>query len=198
MNKKEYLEELKFRLQGVSKEEMEDALHYCEEYLDEAGDENIDQAIEELGSPAKFAAQVKAESAIRTVQCNENTCHTRSSVHSFWTIFLGICALPIALPFALLAVILVFTMGLVGVVLLIAFSIVVIALTFCALPLIFSGLFLPLGANTLIRMGSGFFLIAFGILTLIVIYHIIRTFLPWCTNGITRLYHKAKGGSAHA
>ena len=105
---------------------MEDAVSYCEEYFEEAGDGNDQQVIDDLGTPAQFAAQLKAERSIRQEQQHRN--HRRgnnpnSSLKNAGMIILGICALPIALPllFAAIAVmfalvITVFALGVAGIV----------------------------------------------------------------------------------
>ena len=101
MKKAEYIAELKRRLANFSPSEVEDAVSYCEEYFEEAGDGNDQQVIDDLGTPAQFAAQLKAERSIRQEQQHRN--HRRgnnpnSSLKNAGMIILGICALPIALP----------------------------------------------------------------------------------------------------
>ena len=126
MKKAEYIAELKRRLANFSPSEVEDAVSYCEEYFEEAGDGNDQQVIDDLGTPAQFAAQLKAERSIRQEQQHRN--HRRgnnpnSSLKNAGMIILGICALPIALPllFAAIAVmfalvITVFALGVAGIV----------------------------------------------------------------------------------
>ena len=65
MSKQQYLEELRVRLKGLSQDEIEDALSYREEYFDDAGEGNEQQVIADLGSPYKFAAQIRADAEIR-------------------------------------------------------------------------------------------------------------------------------------
>lgn len=72
MKKAEYIAELKRRLANFSPSEVEDAVSYCEEYFEEAGDGNDQQVIDDLGTPAQFAAQLKAERSIRQEQQHRN------------------------------------------------------------------------------------------------------------------------------
>ena len=65
MSKQEYIHQLKAKLKGLDEKEIEDAITYCEEYFDDAGEGNEEQVIKDLGTPGKFAAQLKAESIIR-------------------------------------------------------------------------------------------------------------------------------------
>ena len=51
MNKQEYLSELEAYLASLSEEERNDALRFYEEYFEDAGPENEQQVISELGKP---------------------------------------------------------------------------------------------------------------------------------------------------
>lgn len=55
------MEELKKLLSGISDEERDEALKYYEDYFEEAGSGNEEQVIQELGSPQKVAAMIKAD-----------------------------------------------------------------------------------------------------------------------------------------
>lgn len=58
MNRKQFMEELRKLLADISEEEREEALQYYEDYFDDAGEENEQQVIEELGNPKKLAATI--------------------------------------------------------------------------------------------------------------------------------------------
>lgn len=59
MSRKEFLEELENMLNNIQDSEREEALQYYNDYFDEAGPENEEQVISELGTPAKVAAIIK-------------------------------------------------------------------------------------------------------------------------------------------
>lgn len=59
MNKEQYIKELDSLLRNIPAAEREEALSYYAEYFDDAGVENEQQVIEELGQPAKVAANIK-------------------------------------------------------------------------------------------------------------------------------------------
>lgn len=59
MNRAEYMKELAFLVQDVPDEEREEALQYYEDYFDDAGPENEEQVIAELGRPEKLAAIIR-------------------------------------------------------------------------------------------------------------------------------------------
>lgn len=59
MNKEQYMKELDSLLRNIPESERKEALSYYEEYFDDAGVENEQQVIEELGQPSKVAANIK-------------------------------------------------------------------------------------------------------------------------------------------
>ncbi|WP_296880123.1 DUF1700 domain-containing protein [Thomasclavelia sp.] len=60
MNRKEFMDRLAYLLQDIEDVECQAALEYYEAYFDEAGYENEEQIIKELGSPERVAAIIKA------------------------------------------------------------------------------------------------------------------------------------------
>lgn len=60
MTKQEFLQRLNRLLADVTAEEREEALRYYEEYFDEAGPDQEQAVLAELGSPEKVAAIIKA------------------------------------------------------------------------------------------------------------------------------------------
>lgn len=61
MNRIEFMTELAALLQDVPEEERRDAMKYYNDYFDDAGEENEPRVIDELESPAKVAATIKAD-----------------------------------------------------------------------------------------------------------------------------------------
>lgn len=60
MSYEEFMRELDSLLVGVPAEEREEALQYYSDYFADAGKENEEQVLKELGGPAKVAALIKA------------------------------------------------------------------------------------------------------------------------------------------
>ena len=60
MDRKRFLEKLAYLLQDIEDVERDEALQYYEDYFDEAGVENETQVINDLGSPERVAAIIKA------------------------------------------------------------------------------------------------------------------------------------------
>ena len=61
MNRIEFMTELASLLQDVPVAERKEAMQYYNDYFDDAGEENEQQVIEELGEPATVAANIKAD-----------------------------------------------------------------------------------------------------------------------------------------
>ncbi len=59
MNRAEYMKELAYLLQGLPDEEREEALQYYENYFDDAGEDQEEAVIAELGRPEKIAAIIR-------------------------------------------------------------------------------------------------------------------------------------------
>lgn len=65
MNRIEFMTELAALLQDVPVVERQEAMKYYNDYFDDAGEENEHQVIEELESPAKVAATIKADLGVQ-------------------------------------------------------------------------------------------------------------------------------------
>lgn len=61
MNRKEFLAQLERLLFDIPAQEREEALDYYNSYFDDAGEEKESSVIQELGSPGKVAAIIKAD-----------------------------------------------------------------------------------------------------------------------------------------
>ncbi len=61
MNRTEFMTELAALLQDIPVEERREAMQYYNDYFDDAGPENEQQVIDELESPKKVAANIKAD-----------------------------------------------------------------------------------------------------------------------------------------
>lgn len=59
MDRKTFMRELEFLLQDISENERKEALSFYEDYFDEAGEENEQRIIEELGEPSRIAAIIR-------------------------------------------------------------------------------------------------------------------------------------------
>lgn len=60
MNREQFIAQLARLLQDLPPAERQEAIRYYQEYFDDAGEENEDVVIQELGSPGKVVASIKA------------------------------------------------------------------------------------------------------------------------------------------
>ncbi|HVI40319.1 MAG TPA: DUF1700 domain-containing protein, partial [Anaerovoracaceae bacterium] len=89
MNRSEFFKKLEQGLTRVSKEERETALDYYNEYFDDAGAENEQRVIEELGSPAQIAARIKADSAVKKLE-GDTKPSMKKGISAVWFVILAI------------------------------------------------------------------------------------------------------------
>lgn len=61
MNREEFMRQLDLLLKDISDEEKQEALEFYNNYFEDAGEENEARIIQELGSPGKVAAIIKAD-----------------------------------------------------------------------------------------------------------------------------------------
>ena len=79
MNKDIFLRDLERFLSDIPQEEREQALKYYEDYFEDAGPENEQQVIQELGSPVELAKQIKASNQENIEYGQGNDFHRASS-----------------------------------------------------------------------------------------------------------------------
>lgn len=100
MNRSEFFKKLEQGLLKISEEERAAALAYYNEYFDDAGAENEQRVIEELGSPAQIAAGIKADLAVKKLEGDAKPT-MKKGISAVWLVILAIFAAPIALPLAI-------------------------------------------------------------------------------------------------
>lgn len=108
MTRTDYLAQLHKYLKKLPKEDYDDAMEYFTEYFDEAGVENEEQVIAELGDPKEAAHELLTNLLGKKVHHAERQMsHSR---HILWIAILAMLASPIAFPIALLIFALVITL----------------------------------------------------------------------------------------
>lgn len=101
MNRQEFMYRLAAELSKMPQDEMQAAMEYYDEYFDEAGPEREQEAIRELGSPERIAAQIKADYAMRQLEEPGMGRSPRKGLRAFLWVILGVFAAPVALPVAI-------------------------------------------------------------------------------------------------
>jgi uncharacterized membrane protein len=186
MNRHEYMARLEAELAGIPGGERADALAYYDEYFDEAGPQNEEKAIEELGSPECAAEQIKADFAAKGAgHSGESAAEKKTS--AIWWVILGIFALPVALPVAILLCVLLLVSLTVAAALIITFFAVAAAGFVYGTAAIVAGVSavfinLPTG---LFYTGVGAFSIGLALLVCLLIRALVRAL----TNGVRRFFN---------
>lgn len=97
MNKEKFFAELRKRLRHLQPREIDEALEYYTEYLEDAGPENEAAVLAKWGSPASLASQILAECATRRMDEKPTV---KRGISTVWIVILAIFASPMAVPVA--------------------------------------------------------------------------------------------------
>lgn len=177
MTKNEYMNTLANKLHRLPKEDYHKAIAYFEEYFAEAGEENEQQAIKDLGDPKYAANELIMNLALKNAKQPPKT--LKHGFASVWIGVLAVCAAPVALPLA--GGLLVTALGLIGAVLLVILGLFLAAVLVAASGIIaaFSGgiLLFSAFADGLSNIGLGFIALGAGILLTYSAFIFCRWFL---------------------
>ena len=116
MNKYEFMAQLKKHLRKLPFDEVKEAVDYYEQYFDDAGEENEQAVLSELGSPSAVASQIVASFAAKDTGKS-----VQKGFSTAWMTILAVFATPAAHPVALAVAVL--ALALVVVMLIIVYSI---------------------------------------------------------------------------
>ena len=103
MTRTEYMQQLHRRLCRLPQEEYQSAMQYYNEYFNDAGEENEQRVIAELGNPQQVAAQILSDYAMKGVA--KAPASAKKGLSALWVVILSIFALPIGLPLAFAGVV---------------------------------------------------------------------------------------------
>lgn len=190
MTRVEYINSLANKLRRLPKEDYDTAMQYFQEYFEEAGPENEQQAIEDLGSPDIAADQIVMNMAIKNAEApKENVKHGFSAV---WVGILAVFAAPIALPLA-------FAFGVLVIALVITVGSLVIAFAVTALAFIVTSVLGCIGGVILLfiapfdgiaTIGTGLICMGLSIFAAIGVVKFCRWFLNFIAKTIGNLIRK--------
>lgn len=163
MNRDDFLSKLRKQLAHLPQEEIDSAVSYYAEYLDDAGAENDAAAIEKLGNPRQIASQIVAEYAVRDMQTAPSA---KKGLATVWAVLLAVFASPIAVPVALALALVAFALVLVVFALLFSLAAVAVSFTVSGLACVLVGICV-IAQNptiTLFYVGCGLFLLGAGVM----------------------------------
>lgn len=113
MTKVEYLAKLDKYLRKLPKDDYQEAMDYFSEYFEEAGPENEEKVIDELGTPKEAARDIINRLLDEKIIDDEKTPKNRVTI--IWIAILAVLATPVALPLALLLLAIIITILAIGV-----------------------------------------------------------------------------------
>lgn len=102
MTKVEYLAKLDRYLRKLPKDDYQEAMDYFREYFDEAGPENEEAVIAELGTPKEAASDIISRLLDEKIIDADATETPKKWGTMVWIASLAVLATPVALPLALL------------------------------------------------------------------------------------------------
>lgn len=160
MNRRDFFAILTKELRYIEPSELQDVLQYYHEYFDEAGVDNEQKVINELGSPYEIAAAIKGTAP------QKHKSEQKSNEKKTWSIVLLACSAPITIPIAIVLAATVFVLFVSYVIVLLSFFISAIACGISGIGVLITSLFLiPLSPPTaLLLLGASLAAIGFAIL----------------------------------
>ncbi|MFE3575574.1 DUF1700 domain-containing protein [Lysinibacillus sp. NPDC059133] len=192
MNRASYLKKLRGKLQRLPAHEIDAALAYYEEYFDEAGEENEQRVIQQLGSPSHVASQIMADYALKDLESTSNSTSTKKNMSAIWLIILAIITAPLSLPLLVVAIALIFSFGAVIFSVIIAITATMLGIFFGGIVALISGFFILTQhwQTALLFMGVGFIVTGLGILLFPIVARLIKTIVVVCVEALGKLFHK--------
>ena len=197
MNRNEYMAALRRALSVLPEEERASALRYYEEYFDDAGPENEQEVISDLGAPEKVAEQILADYRELTAVPRQNAGGTaeknkrgRRGVPSWLLVVLVLLAIPVGVP--LLGGLAIGAAGTVFGILVAAAAVVFAFVVVIPLGLLIAGIALcgfsfalwGTPASAVVTLGCGLALFALGVLATLLMIKLCTFFVPPLVRGL--------------
>ncbi|MDD2958095.1 MAG: DUF1700 domain-containing protein [Lachnospiraceae bacterium] len=192
MSKSEYMECLGKRLRHLPREDYEKAMEYFQEYFQDAGTENEQQAIDDLGDPETAAQQIIRNMAVKNAE--EGNRSVKRSISAVWIGILAVFAAPFAIPvvLGLGAAALGLALAAAGVMLAAVLTVAAVVLA-AVLGLVGGVLMLfTTPANGIATLGISLILAGLGVLAVLGCGAVCR----WIINGMIRLFGRFAGRGA--
>lgn len=163
MNREEFLSKLRKYLKRLPPEEIDSALSYYAEYLDDVGPENEASEIAKLGNPYKIASQITADYAVRDMQTAPSA---KKGLATVWVVLLAVFASPIAVPIALALACVAFALVITVFAVLFSLAAAALSIAVAGLACIVAGVcvIVQSPATCLFYLGMGLFLLGAGVL----------------------------------
>lgn len=108
MDKMAFMQELEYRLRHLTDEDKYDALEYYSEYIDDLNLMPGEDVCSRIGTPKEVAQIIIDQTTERRIDEQQEKNTTKGSAKILWLSILGIFASPIALPVAIVLIVLIF------------------------------------------------------------------------------------------
>ncbi|MFJ5764155.1 DUF1700 domain-containing protein [Lysinibacillus sp. NPDC093210] len=198
MDKVSYLKKLRGKLRRLPAHELNAALVYYEEYFDEAGVENEQQVISQLGSPSVVASQIMADFALKDLDATPAS--TKKNMTAIWLIILAILSAPLSLPLLAVAVALIISVGAVIFSVVVAIVATVLSIFLGGVMALIAGFFVLTEhwPTAFLFMGIGLIVTGLGVLLFPAVARLIKKIGLVCVEVLASLFRKItkkrKGG----
>ena len=200
MNRNEYMAALRRALSVLPEEERASALRYYEEYFDDAGPENEQRVIADLGAPETVAEQILADYRELTAVPQQDAGgtaakpnHRRRGVPPWLLVVLVLLAIPVGVP--LIGGLAIGAAGTVAGLLIAAVAVVLAFVVVLPLTLLVAGVALcgfsialwGAPASAVTTLGCGLALFALGVLVTLLIIKLCTLFVPPLVRGFVAI-----------
>lgn len=185
MNKEEYLAQLRHYLKRLPQKEYENAMEHFTEYFDEAGAENEEKVIAELGSPKEAASELLGN---LLEQKTEIPSHRRSVGIVMLIAVIALLVSPIGFPYLCLGLLNIFAaIVIIAFVVLLTLASDVTLLSICFELLVNGIRRIPYSiSGACVMVGTGIFGIGFSILSNLLVF----VFCKWLIHILLRTIKK--------
>ncbi len=175
MTREEYLTRLQYNIASLPPLEVQNIMQYYREYFDDAGEENLYNVMQELGTPEQLAQKIRAGYSVPYPQ------PAKSGTNTALIAVIAVLTSPIWLVAGIVAASLIFALFVIVFSVIFSVGIVGIALTGAGLFVFIMGfptLFIHVPTGIML-IGAGLILVAVGLLILML--------LIWLFAGVIRL-----------
>lgn len=169
MNRIQFKDEIKTRLSGYSEEDINKALEFYEEAIDDRMEDGMseDEAVAALGTPEEVARQIQMDTPLKKLV--QNKVKNRREFKA-WEIVLLVLGAPLWFPLLIAALSIAFAFAVVILSLLFSFIVTAIALILAGIAVVFTGLIALImgsGVSSLVSIGAALILAGLGIMLII-------------------------------
>ncbi len=186
MNKEKFLETLHKKLKHLPKDDLDDAMNYYTEYLDEMELDDNEDVIAKIGNPNDIARDIIRNTTTKHIEMQKHSASFTNNKNVLKLIVIGICTAPITIPF----IAIIFSLFIVCIA--VAFSLVVsvaamgVALVFAGIAVLPALLWAATIPQKLVCLGISLFSIGISILFV----HAALKLSHFCARFIARLFEK--------